>query len=84
MKGNLAPILNASFDIECYSYHGDMPLAIKGCSREAKIIIESNPPFNDPQTLSNLLTSASKGDIKNAGPFGKIYFKIDDIAITKK
>jgi len=73
-EGKMAPILNASFDIECYSSHGDMPLAKKGCNREAKLLVEMQSAV-DEDTLASWLTAAALNRKDDAGIFGNIYLK---------
>lgn len=76
-----APILIASFDIECDSAHGDFPLAKKNWEREIKIIDE----FKDigAKTISSQLIQSLLS--KNTEMFGTIYLKssIPEETLTK-
>lgn len=66
-----APILIASFDIECDSAHGDFPLAKKHWEREIKIIEEYQGL--GARTIAYQLIQSLQG--KKTDLFGKLYLK---------
>jgi len=66
-----APILIASFDIECDSAHGDFPLAKKHWEREIKIIEEFQGM--GAETITHQLIQSLQG--KKTDLFGKLYLK---------
>lgn len=61
-KENIAPLLIASFDIECTSSHGDFPVAKKDYAKVANELIENFTKFKE----NNLIISKQKEFILNS------------------
>lgn len=72
----VAPVITASFDIECDSSHGDFPLATKRWERE--ILIMATTPGLTAEKATTALREAVYGDDADpevAAPFGTIYLR---------
>ena len=72
----VAPVLTASFDIECDSSHGDFPLATKRWERE--VLVMATTPGLTATAATVALREAIYGheaDPEKAAPFGTIYLQ---------
>jgi DNA polymerase elongation subunit (family B) len=72
----VAPVLTASFDIECDSSHGDFPLATKRWERE--VLVMATTPGMTSAAATAALREAVYGhdaDADKAAPFGAVYLK---------
>jgi len=75
-QSGIAPILTASFDIECDSSHGDFPLATKRWERE--VLMMAITPGLTPKDATDALREAVYGhsaDSKKTAPFGPVYLR---------
>lgn len=74
----IAPLLIASFDIECTSSHGDFPLAIKDYSRLAQQLILNSSRMDLKNDIENCLNSIVKGKdyiIDDSSKIQGLFFK---------
>lgn len=81
---DVAPILIASFDIECDSSHGDFPLAKKQWERIVKTIAQT--PTLTAEKIVLALREAIKGkkaDNELCEPFGPIYLKNSTLGVSQ-
>lgn len=77
-KSKIAPMLIASFDIECTSSHGDFPMAIKNYTRLAKDLCENcNCVLENNIDMKMLFEHICKDDYKlpNGNIVNKLFMK---------
>jgi DNA polymerase elongation subunit (family B) len=78
LSEKLAPILIASFDIECDSAHGDFPLAIKGLERFSTQILfnrKTLTPIILKHSIRNSFIAPADSKDESWGVFGKLFLK---------
>lgn len=76
---NIAPMIIASFDIECYSSHGDFPLAVKNYKKLASELFDANEKtvkelkeLKDKKTLCEFFEVQVKRGFSHIMPTDKI------------
>ena len=70
--GSVAPYLIGSWDIECYSSHGDFPQATKTWRKPVREILDTGVTVSNVKSLCVSLAKAIKGESKLLSP---IYLK---------
>ena len=78
-SGSVAPYLIGSWDIECYSSHGDFPQATKTWRKPVREILDTGVTVSNVKSLCVSLAKAIKGESKLLSP---IYLKNTRVDLT--